>query len=312
MKCRGRYHCTTNSSVKSTYDNAHNLAAEKLLKPTDIDKRLFLPALFDIPKSIDRRYLASLNNLPERTIRSISVMEKAINNNTVIDTSGITLNTVDEMAFQHILVRMYLNHSKPFKRRSSEIDFIVKSVSGLFCSLWSPHDEITVSWDFTTWANKQNMPDSVSTRPDLVFHTEFNEIGNGEIKPAGTPKPCVDLARARVLETCKRQLYVRLKTAVLLGEAVTFGVLVYGVCYEIFIVSFSDGYYPYERVSVGLLPTSHNTYSCAEKALKDLVRLKESMKMSLTTESTTDEFTLVDENNLLPIVSYSSIVKYNK
>lgn len=72
------------------------------------------------------------------------------------------------------------------------------------------------------------MPDSVSTRPDLVFHTEFNEIGNGEIKPAGTPKPCVDLARARVLETCKRQLYVRLKTAVLLGEAVTFGVLVYG------------------------------------------------------------------------------------
>lgn len=146
MKCRGRYHCTTNSSVKSTYDNAHNLAAEKLLKPTDIDKRLFLPALFDIPKSIDRRYLASLNNLPERTIRSISVMEKAINNNTVIDTSGITLNTVDEMAFQHILVRMYLNHSKPFKRRSSEIDFIVKSVSGLFCSLWSPHDEITVSW----------------------------------------------------------------------------------------------------------------------------------------------------------------------
>jgi hypothetical protein len=72
------------------------------------------------------------------------------------------------------------------------------------------------------------MPDSVSTRPDLVFYTDFYEIGNGEIKPAGTPKSSVDLARARVLETCKRQLHIRLKTAVLPREAATFGVLVYG------------------------------------------------------------------------------------
>lgn len=67
------------------------------------------------------------------------------------------------------------------------------------------------------------MPDSVSIRPDLLFCTNFCEIGNGEIKPVHTPKASVDLARVRVLETCKRQLHMRLKTAKLPREAVTFG-----------------------------------------------------------------------------------------
>lgn len=87
---------------------------------------------------------------------------------------------------------------------------------------------IYVSRDFSTWINKQKMPDSISTRPDLVFCSDLCEVGNGEIKPVGTSKSCVDVARARVLETCKRQLHVRLKTASLPIEATTFGVLVYG------------------------------------------------------------------------------------
>jgi hypothetical protein len=80
--------------------------------------------------------------------------------------------------------------------------------------------------DFTSWVNKQKMPDSVSTRPDLVFCTDFGEIGNGEVKPVNAPKSSVDLALARVLETCKRQLHMRLKTANSPREAVTFGVLI--------------------------------------------------------------------------------------
>jgi hypothetical protein len=140
---------TTNSNIKSIYDNAHDLASVKLLKPTDIDKRLFLSALFDIPRSsnpIDHRYLVPLKNLPQNIIRCVKAMEQAMTNNTVINTHGIPLNTVDEVALHHILVGIYLNHSKPLKRRSSEIEFIVKSASGLFCSLWSPHNEVMVSW----------------------------------------------------------------------------------------------------------------------------------------------------------------------
>lgn len=124
-------------------------------------------------------------------------------------------------------------------------------------------------------------------------------MGNGEIKPVGTANTCVDVARARVLETCKRQLHLRLKAASSPKEATTFGVLVYGLCYETFVVSFSDGYYPYERVSVGLLPTSFSTYKNAEKTLMDFIQLKESMIMSLSTESTSEEFTLVDKNHLI-------------
>ncbi|KAI9334845.1 hypothetical protein BD770DRAFT_402292, partial [Pilaira anomala] len=36
----------------------------------------------------------------------------------------------------------------------------------------------------------------------LFFCSDLCEVGNGEIKPVGTSKSCVDVARARVLETC--------------------------------------------------------------------------------------------------------------
>ncbi|RCH84887.1 hypothetical protein CU097_009162, partial [Rhizopus azygosporus] len=54
------------------------------------------------------------------------------------------------------------------------------------------------------------------------------------------------------------------------------------------------------------------TYNCTEKTLKDLIQLKASMHMSLPTESTADEFTLVDKDYLLPTVPYSSIVRYHQ
>jgi hypothetical protein len=75
--------------------------------------------------------------------------------------------------------------------------------------------------------NKQKMPDFMPTRPDIVFCSETQEIGNGEIKPVNS-KTVVDLANARILEACKRQLHMILKTASLPREAMTFGVLVYG------------------------------------------------------------------------------------
>ncbi|KAI9362357.1 hypothetical protein BD770DRAFT_382436 [Pilaira anomala] len=52
-------------------------------------------------------------------------------------------------------------------------------------------------------------------RLDLVFHFDLCEVGNGEIKPVRTSKPCVEVARARILETCKRPLHVRLKTCII-------------------------------------------------------------------------------------------------
>ncbi|CEG66509.1 hypothetical protein RMATCC62417_03076 [Rhizopus microsporus] len=55
----------TNSNIKAIYDNTHDLASRKLLKPADIDKRLFLSALFDISRlsnPIDHRYLVPLRD----------------------------------------------------------------------------------------------------------------------------------------------------------------------------------------------------------------------------------------------------------
>lgn len=248
---------TTNEKIKSMYDNAHKDAMNKVLKPGDVDKRLFLSALFDCLKSIKimEPYLVPLARLPESTISSIKSMEKAIDKNTIMKVGGAQFNSVEELALHHITLDIYLNHSVISSewKQSGELDFIARSVSCLFGSLWSPHDKVIVLWyvkkryymiyiyvytdlilhlssyrDFTTWINKQKMPDTVSSRPDMVFSTKLFEIGNGEVKPANTPKASIDLSRARVLETCKRQLHLRLKNANSMREAVTFGVLIYG------------------------------------------------------------------------------------
>lgn len=53
---------TTNEKIKSMYDDAHKDAMNKILKPGDMDKRLFLSALFDCPKStkIMEQYLVPI------------------------------------------------------------------------------------------------------------------------------------------------------------------------------------------------------------------------------------------------------------
>ncbi|KAI7871969.1 uncharacterized protein EV154DRAFT_110165 [Mucor mucedo] len=144
----------------------------------------------------------------------------------------------------------------------------------------------------------------------MVFCTKSFEIGNGEVKPANTPKAFVDLARARILETCKRQLHVRLRKASPWKEAVAFDVHIYRLSYKLYIVSFRNGYYPYVRTSVGLMYTSHTTYKCAEKVLMDLIQLKRSMYLSLPDDDMDldEEFTAVDKSDLLPTVSYSMVL----
>lgn len=87
--------------------------------------------------------------------------------------------------------------------------------------IYTDYNYISSYRDFTTWMNKQEMPNTVSSRPDMMFSTKSFEIGNGEVKPANTPKASIDLARTRVLETCKRQLHSRLKIVNSLREAVT-------------------------------------------------------------------------------------------
>lgn len=87
-----------------------------------------------------------LRDLPRNIARCIKVMEQVMGNTNVINTQGISLDTVDEAALHHTMVGIDLNHSKSLKGQSNEINFIIKSVSDFFCSLWSPHNEVMVLW----------------------------------------------------------------------------------------------------------------------------------------------------------------------
>lgn len=140
---------TTNEKIKSMYDDAHKDAMNKALKPGDMDKRLFLSALFDCPKStkITEQYVVPIARLPENILSCIKSMEKAMDNNTVMKVEGSQLNSVEELALHHITLDIYLNHSvNSSEWQSGEIDFIARSVSCKFGSLWSPHDKVIVLW----------------------------------------------------------------------------------------------------------------------------------------------------------------------
>lgn len=138
-----------NEKSKSMCDYAYKDTINKTLKPGNTDKRLLLSALFDCPKStkLMEQYLVPITRLPGSIIHCLKSMEKAMDNNTIMKFEGAQSNSVEELALYHIILGIFLIHSSNSSvLQSGEIDFITRSVSYLFDSLWSPHDKAVVKW----------------------------------------------------------------------------------------------------------------------------------------------------------------------
>ncbi|EIE76717.1 hypothetical protein RO3G_01421 [Rhizopus delemar RA 99-880] len=171
----------------------------------------------------------------------------------------------------------------PDQNTPSPLSLLIDSISCLliscqFSSLWSSH----------------------------ISGQEY-EVGNGEVKAPSVPKKVVDATRVRVLETAKRQLHKRMKISSAPNTLVTFGILVYGFSFEVYIVRFLNGYYPYEKVTWGELPRFNKVDGILIHALRSMLILKHSMEQSLA-DPDVNPGSLI-ESNLLPTVSYIMVYK---
>ncbi|CEG75928.1 hypothetical protein RMATCC62417_10900 [Rhizopus microsporus] len=139
---------------------------------------------------------------------------------------------------------------------------------------------VQMKWDKASAATSNTDPTNSKIRPDVIFYININskqlEIGNGEIKRRTASKKEVDEARSRMIGVCKRQL--RLKYAGTTDDFVIFGVLIHGLQYEFFVVSYVDVYYPFEKLAWGEFASSADSFKTLERTFQSFLRLKKSMK----------------------------------
>ncbi|KAI9482943.1 MAG: hypothetical protein EXX96DRAFT_536316 [Benjaminiella poitrasii] len=157
-------------------------------------------------------------------------------------------------------------------------------------------------------ANKSSLtvitgtPSSISIRPDIIFSTKLSygkeiEIGNGEIRQPNVSKSSVNATRARVLEKAKRQLYMKIKETGAPNTLVTFGVLIHGYSFEVYLVRFLNG------IDEALIHALRSMLT-----LKVALLYKHSMLMSFA-GGDDDDHIVNNHANLLPTVAHTTIYK---
>jgi hypothetical protein len=110
---------------------------------------------------------------------------------------------------------------------------------------------------------------------DFIILNEGRELGCGEIKPIGTPIALLEEDRARLAETMKRQLNVRIMKAKSIKEFQTFGFFIYGFEIELYVMRFDEenGYQLYLSQNI-TLPTTSSSYSNMDITLGLLLAFK--------------------------------------
>ncbi|KAI8356767.1 hypothetical protein EDC96DRAFT_483976 [Choanephora cucurbitarum] len=110
-----------------------------------------------------------------------------------------------------------------FKYVQSEIDYIMKHVSGILQNIFSMDSILSTGWDTTSLAVKEIQQGYTAFRPDCLIITHNGvEVGAIEIKPITTCKELVDVDTCKVAEICKCQLHLRMKVAKSTREFDTF------------------------------------------------------------------------------------------
>ncbi|KAG1144517.1 hypothetical protein G6F37_006159 [Rhizopus arrhizus] len=309
---------TTNSTIKMVYDKAHNDIKTGNTKNIDLDTRLKLSGLFNSidyePQPISVGFVAEQVIFSPLTTQNINTLTSAMRNNELLRLDYNSL-TMEELAVNHILTDIYFKHSAAKYREDTELSLLIDSLSCLFSTLWSSHSDVRLMWDKTSLTASANSPSSISLRPDMTFSTKLSngqeyEIGNGEVKSPSVTKFIVNATRVRVLETAKRQLHKRMRISSAPNTLVTFGILIHGFSFEVYIVRYINGYYPYEKITWGELPRFNKVDDVLTHALRSMLTLKHSMQLSLAdTDANDNNPDTRIETNLLPTVSYITIYK---
>lgn len=218
-------------SLASLIADAEELVALNQLFPLDIERRLHVSGIFSsVFISSKTTQEETIVELPAIIYRNILSLKRAIQQNTLyIQPHPST--TLEESCLNTILLTTYTFHGKPLiKSKFSELHLIANSISLFITPFFCAHNIVQIEWDATSWVYKQldDRPDD-TMRPDILLHVKSGdtiiEIGCGEVKKSDIGR--IE-AKARVLETMKRQMHLKMKFGKKIYEIETFGILIIG------------------------------------------------------------------------------------
>lgn len=111
----------------------------------------------------------------------------------------------------------------------------------------------------------------------MILVANGQEIGCGEIKPEGTTYQLVEEDQARIAETLKRQLHVRIMKSKDRKDFKTFGMVFNGLDIELYMMVFdpedADHYDFYEIDKLKLLSSVY-FYNNVEETIENLLSFK--------------------------------------
>ncbi|CEJ00001.1 hypothetical protein RMCBS344292_14071 [Rhizopus microsporus] len=285
------------------------------LKPKKLDVKLTVEDRLSLSSIMMVKDVSPLTKykLSENTSKMIEEWQSAIKKKkeTFIPSAMPTSN--GEFCIYIMLSSIFINTKREsirksnnvkFKYTQSEIDYIIKHVSGIVQNIFSMDHILSTDWDTTSLAVKEVCQRYTAFRPDCLIIT-YNgvEVGTIEIKPLDTCKELVDIDACRVAEICKRQLHLRMKVAKTTKEFATFGIIIAGkrIFFNSLRLDTVDGTYKYFQHGEVSLPSFESTTTDMKVFLESMLSFKERIKESLASE---------EEEKLPPLFDeYSHFIK---
>jgi hypothetical protein len=246
--------------------------------PTDLERRLYLPKIFSAADLMipNADYMAEL---PNSINQNIFALKLAIQQNKLY-VQPLPSTTFEESSLNTILLSTFTSHGKSsIKNDFNEIHLIASALNFFLTPFFTPHDQIQIEWDTTSWIYNQLNKVKVKAKksPDINFHVQSGdkvvEIGCGEVKK---DKVGEVEAKARVIEMMKRQLHLRMQLTKKMHEAATFAILVIGTEITLFKIHIdtSKWVYVYEKSRPFTSPTTYATYQNTDVAMAIMLGFK--------------------------------------
>ncbi|KAI9262507.1 hypothetical protein EDC94DRAFT_95845 [Helicostylum pulchrum] len=178
----------------------------------------------------------------------------------------------------HINETIIKNESK------GEIGLIVDDISPVLRYLFPVKEkEINLKWEKSSF--KHACQDCKKLRLDFILYSNGIEIGCGEVKICDEEDTeLIENVPARMAETMKRQLHIRILNCRDEKEMKTFGILFKDHTIELYTMSFNrNAELPYQLYKVMILkiPNSRSTYTSMDETMEFLLGYKNAIISSL-------------------------------
>ncbi|CAO3700154.1 unnamed protein product [Rhizopus stolonifer] len=189
-------------------------------------------------------------------------------------------------------------------KEKKEIDLISEDIAPFLRYLFPSRGRIEYAWEAPSFLHPSKGVGR--QRHDFImYEADCTEIGCGEVKVGNVTHSLLENDRARIIETMKRQMHVRIFKSKGIKEIKTFGIFCNNYDIELYVLYFVDSHdqepYNVQHLQTLKLPTTKDTYTFMGETLEYILGFKNLMLSSLPNDD--------DQNKPLIHQNYSHLIK---